>query len=185
MVSQSTGYRCVQPVDAGKLGFMVNSTRRGRRLVVLAEALARSLRAWAIVKFSAAPRLSAVLGKPVPLPASEPVTNVRASSAWPEIADIIWAHQLLERATGNRLTCLMRSLSARDMLDQKGIGAVLVLGAGRGGERSDGKLSAHAWVVVEGATVLGGKQMAGQAPVAAFVRFDRKGQRSCDSPHAS
>jgi len=65
--------------------------------------------------------------------------------------------------------CLAQALAARWMLQRRGVPSTLHLGTAfrtQGG--GDGELVAHAWVSVEGRTVVGGRQRADFTEVAAF-----------------
>ncbi len=143
--------------------------RRGEKLSVLLEALFRSMHAFFLVRFSPRSRLARVLGKPVPLTDVEYPAHLSLARLTTAQRDIIWAHEKLEKMTGNRLTCLMRSLSARAMLEASGVPAILVLGVDRGEPAAAAKFGAHAWVDVRGQTVVGARQKQGHVPVAAFV----------------
>lgn len=143
--------------------------RRGEKLSVLLEALSRSTCAFFLVKFSPRSRLARVLGKPVPLTEVDCPPHPAPARLTTAQRDIIWAHDKLERLTGNRLTCLMRSLSARAMLEATGAPAVLVLGVDRGKPAATTKFGAHAWVDVRGQTVVGAREKEGHVAVAAFV----------------
>jgi hypothetical protein len=143
--------------------------RRGEKLLVLTEAFLRSLYAFVLVEFSSKSRLARVLGEAVMLDGPELSLPAEPLRLTKELHDIMWAHEFLERISGNRLTCLMRSLSARSMLKSKGIPAVLILGVCRGDVVPGERFDAHAWVDVSGQTVLGAWQKERHVPVAAFV----------------
>jgi hypothetical protein len=65
-----------------------------------------------------------------------------------------------------RSTCLAEAVAGRLMLAWRGVPSTLVLGV----TKSDGALQAHAWLVVEGGIVCGGREVAGFRPIAAFRR---------------
>ncbi len=70
--------------------------------------------------------------------------------------EISWAINAVNRRMGDAYTCLMKAMAAQWMLNRRHIASSLVLGTctERG---ADGKLviKAHAWLRVEGETVLG------------------------------
>lgn len=68
--------------------------------------------------------------------------------------------------------CLPRALAAQTMLRRRGIASRLCLGVAREG----GALRAHAWVEVEGRTMVGGAEAARFTRLAEFG-----GERACDA----
>jgi hypothetical protein len=61
--------------------------------------------------------------------------------------------------------CLPQAMAAKAMLARRGCGSSLRLGAGFD---ANGKLIAHAWLVVDGIVVVGSSGMAGVTPLARF-----------------
>lgn len=61
-------------------------------------------------------------------------------------------------------TCLVQSLSARLMLLRRRVPSTIVLGVARRGPN----VEAHAWLLVEGGVVCGGREAAAFEPIAAF-----------------
>jgi hypothetical protein len=61
--------------------------------------------------------------------------------------------------------CLPQAMAAKAMLARRGCGSSLRLGAGFDG---DGKLIAHAWLVVGGTVVVGAAGIPGVTPLASF-----------------
>lgn len=152
---------------------MVVWRRRWAKLKVLVEALVRSIAAYRLVKMQPRSKLAAVLGKSVALQSVEVDRDAPLQFKYKDMSDIVWAHQLLERLTRNKLSCLMRSISARAMLEAKGIPTVLVLGVLRGEASPSDKFGAHAWIDVGGRTILGAREKEGHFAVAAFVLAPR------------
>lgn len=65
-----------------------------------------------------------------------------------------------------RTTCLVRALAGWLMLRRRGIPAVVRFGV----RLDDGKLAAHAWLLVNGVAVLGGAEAGGFTPIGDFGR---------------
>lgn len=61
-----------------------------------------------------------------------------------------------------RSRCLVRALAGRWMLGRRGVTSVLCLGVAREG----GVLTAHAWLLVAGRAVCGGREAPGYTPIA-------------------
>ena len=61
--------------------------------------------------------------------------------------------------------CLPQAMAAKAMLARRGCGSSLRLGAGFDG---NGKLIAHAWLVVGGTVVVGGAGISGVTPLTSF-----------------
>ena len=63
-----------------------------------------------------------------------------------------------------RSRCLVRALAGRWMLARRGVPSVLCLGVAREG----GVVTAHAWLLVAGRAVCGGREAPGYTPIAAI-----------------
>lgn len=63
-----------------------------------------------------------------------------------------------------RSRCLVRALAGRWMLGRRGVPSVLCLGVAREG----GVITAHAWLLVAGRAVCGGREAPGYTPIAAI-----------------
>ncbi len=104
---------------------------------------------------------------------SEDATHRSAARHQDDITakEISWAINAVNRRLGDVYTCLMKAMAAQWMLNRRHISSTLVLGTCT--ERGvDGKLviKAHAWLRVEGSTVLG--QHAGNfTAVSSYVKL--------------
>jgi hypothetical protein len=61
-----------------------------------------------------------------------------------------------------RTTCLVRAIAGWLLLSRRGLGSTIRFGVAM----EDSKLSAHAWLIVEGVTLLGGAEAEGFQPLA-------------------
>lgn len=73
-------------------------------------------------------------------------------------------------------TCLVRALAGRSMLRRRGISSVLHLGV----STRNGRLTAHAWLTVGNATVIGGNEAPDFVPLARLAPTPRgRNSRPC------
>jgi Transglutaminase-like superfamily len=146
-----------------------------RRKLVLLEAGASTLAAWAMIRMVPYRLWRAALGVPLALNAT-PLTGASARSSNERVlGDIAWAHERLARRLGRFFTCLMLAMSARSMLRRRHLSSVLILGVKREGTAAPGAdaLHAHAWVLSQGYEIVGGEQREGHMPVAAYGLRER------------
>jgi hypothetical protein len=136
------------------------------RKLVLAEASLCALGAWVLVRCIPYGVWRSKWGASVPLATIQTDGSLVSSSSDSDFAEIAWALQKIERFAGAHVTCLMLAKSAQMMLGRRGFSSVLILGVNRGMET--GMLGAHAWVVCNGVSIVGGEQQSGNVPVAAF-----------------
>ena len=61
-----------------------------------------------------------------------------------------------------RTTCLVRAVAGWLLLSRRGLASTIRFGVAM----EDGKLAAHAWLIVEGVTLLGGAEAEGFQPLA-------------------
>jgi hypothetical protein len=85
--------------------------------------------------------------------------------------DVVWAVKAASRYVP-KATCLTQSLTAHCLLDRLGYPAKLQIGVARGKE---GALEAHAWVEIEGETLIG--SLPDLSRFSKFPTLDAKMQR--------
>ncbi len=80
--------------------------------------------------------------------------------------------RVLQTVSGSRFTCLMLALTAREMLQSRGIESRLILGVERAPNhnRKD-PFGAHAWVIANGLTVVGAEGSDRFTPVAVYGAY--------------
>jgi hypothetical protein len=88
------------------------------------------------------------LGPAVPAP---PSTNERTDPNYP--SEAAWAVRAVSKRLLRSANCLPEALVVRQLLLQKGFPADLKIGVSKG---PGGELTAHAWVLSNGAVVIGG-----------------------------
>lgn len=137
-----------------------------RRKLVLAEAFACTLSAWATVRFASYATWRQRLGEPAPLTDVAAIEKGAPREALLE--DIAWAHRGLARVFGRHFTCLMLALSARSMLARRKRPSVIVLGVRLGKQGAREPIDAHAWVLSGGSEIVGGETRIGHTPVIAY-----------------
>ena len=81
------------------------------------------------------------------------------SAAARDVARAIWA---ASRRLPFESTCLVQALAARSMLTRRGVSSSLVMGV----SRVEGELKAHAWLMAEGGSVVGGVEAGKYQPIA-------------------
>ncbi|WP_181869929.1 lasso peptide biosynthesis B2 protein [Halomonas sp. DQ26W] len=135
-----------------------------RRLVL--EAARWLLLSWMFVRGLPFRYWCSLLGEPAP---GEIDIESLHSDSW-AVREICWAVAAVNRAMGNRFTCLMLAMAAQRMLTRRGISSSLVLGTLT--KRNEvGKLiiKAHAWLRVDGELVMG-KHDSRFAAISSYLR---------------
>jgi hypothetical protein len=82
------------------------------------------------------------------------------------VADSVWAVQVIARRVLWRAKCIEQGLALQRMLRSVGVNAVLHYGVRH--HPQSGELEAHVWVTVEGEAVIGGAEAAGFTSLATY-----------------
>ncbi|PMR71876.1 hypothetical protein CR158_17815 [Halomonas heilongjiangensis] len=107
--------------------------------------------AWLLVRLMPFRFWSTWLGEAAPGEADPPATP-ETQAAY----DVGWAVRTTNRTVGGRYTCLMQAMAAQWMLSRRHVPTSLVLGTlTERGEDNQLVIKAHAWLKVNGRTVLG------------------------------
>ena len=92
------------------------------------------------------------------------IKNISSPPAW--INKIGWAVETTSRRTPWESACLAQAMTAKFMLSRRGLSSMLYLGMKKD---ADGKLSAHAWLKVGDAILVGGAGHENFTILSAFV----------------
>lgn len=82
------------------------------------------------------------------------------------VSDCVWAVEAAARRLPWRTMCIEQGLAVQRLLRRAGVAAVLHYGARH--RPASGKLEAHVWVSVGDVTVIGGRESADFAEIAAY-----------------
>ncbi len=139
---------------------------------MLFECTLRTTRNWFVIRALSYRQWSGRLGQRVDF---DTQAAVAYTSADPHIKDIAWCLRAIQNASGNRFTCLMLALTASEMLKSRGIESRLVLGVERSPHSTRNEpFRAHAWVIANGITVVGGEGNHSFTPVAVYRAYDNE-----------
>lgn len=137
-----------------------------RKKLLVAEATAELILAWALVRQFNFSKYSLRLGKPHP---GEYIVDLDADEE--VLRDIRWAIKTINRALDRRYTCLMMAMAGKAMLNRRGVSNSLVLGAKiepHAGIGNGENMAAHAWLSVGQLILLGGEERQGYLPVTSY-----------------
>lgn len=95
--------------------------------------------------------------------ASRPPRRIRRFAV-DETRWVAWAVEHVGSHPRVNALCLPRAIAAHAMLRRRGIASRLCLGVAR----SNGELTAHAWIEAGGQTIVGGDEARGYARISAF-----------------
>jgi Transglutaminase-like superfamily len=136
------------------------------RRLLLAEALCFLLWSWFVVRCIGFKRYARFLGEVKP---GEYIAERSPEEV--QLALVRWAIRTVNRQFGMRFNCLMQGISAKLMLNRRGIANTLVLGAKFSKTAEDvrpDEFEAHAWLWAGKHIIVGGEERPSYVPLTSY-----------------